>query len=110
MSEPTLETKTANINNQRLFKEIDEFMIEVFTALSHIAWHNKQHRTEFIEMIDMWMEQYAHETGKIIQYNILCDSRNNTPTAFKKGPVNFTLRYRQKNCLNTTEITYTISF
>ena len=108
MSEPILEdTKTANINNQRVFEEIDEFMIEVFSSLN-ITWTNKHHREEFVEMIDMWMEQYAFESGKIIQFDILCDSRNNTVKNFKKGPVHFTIRYRQKNCLNTSEIDYMI--
>jgi len=108
MSETTLETKATNINNQRIYEEIDQFMIEIFSTLN-ITWTNKQHRNEFVSMIDMWMEQYCHETGKIIQYNILCDSRNNTPNAFKEGPIRFTLRYRQKNCLNTSEIEYKVT-
>ncbi len=105
MNEPKLKTKAHNINNQRLYKEIDDFMIEVFTTIS-IMWSNKGHRTEFVEMIDMWMEQYAYDSRKIIQWEVICDSRNNTSDDFVNGTVHFTLRYRQKNCYNTSEIEY----
>ena len=106
-NEPFLKTKTSNINNKRLFKEIDEFMIEVFTSIG-IAWSNKEHLESFVDLIDDWMEQFASESGKIIQWDIVCDARNNTSEDADNGIVNFTLRYRQKNCFNTTEIAYTI--
>ena len=105
MSEPNLKTKTANINNKRLFKEIDDFMMEVFTTIG-LSWSNKEHRSQFVEMIDDWMEQFAEASGKIIQWDIQCDSRNNTPEDFISGNISFILRYRQKNCFNTTEIEY----
>jgi len=97
-----LETKTANINNQTVFKEIDDFMMEMFATVN-IHWLNGDHRTEFVEMMDMWFEQYALESGKIIQYDIQCDARNNS-----KGDDNIylTLKYRQKNCLNTSSVSY----
>lgn len=97
-----LQTKTKNINNKTVFKEIDEFMMDVFGTLN-IHWLNGEHRKEFIEMMDMWFEQYALESGKIIQYDIQCDARNNSG---KDDKIHLTLRYRQKNCLNTSEINY----
>lgn len=108
MSEPTLKTKTANINNQRLFKEIDDFMIEVFTNIG-LVWSNKEHREHFTEIIDEWMYQFADASGKIIQWDVLCDSRNNTQDELSSGNVHFTIRYRQKNCFNTTKIEYTFT-
>ena len=107
MSGPFVKTKTSNINNPRLFKEIDEFMVEVFTSIG-IVWSNAEHRDSFVGMIDDWMEQFATESGKIIQWDIQCDSRNNTKEDLADGLRNFTLRYRQKNCFNTTEIVYTL--
>jgi len=105
--DPTLKTLSRNVNNPTLFKDIDDFMIEVFTTLK-ITWANKQHRKEFVELIDEWMDQFAYESGKIIQYDVICDSRNNPPEELKKNLLHFLLRYRQKNCLNTTEIEYII--
>lgn len=100
-------TKTHNINNKRLFGEIDSFMTEVFESIG-IAWSNGQHRVEFVDMIDLWMEQFAFESGKIIQWEIQCDSRNNTALDFETNNVHFDLMYRQKNCFNTTKIQYTL--
>ena len=94
-----IRTKTRNINNQTVFKEIDDFMIEVFATLN-IYWDNTSHRDQLVDMCDMWMEQYALESGKIIQYNIKC-------TYPSDDRVIFTLDYRQRNCFNTSVIEYT---
>lgn len=94
-----LETKTQNINNQRLYEEIDTFMIEVFATLDNVRWSNKQHRDEFVYLIDDWMENFALDSGKIIQYEVLCNVDED---------VHFIIRYRQKNCFNTSVIHYII--
>lgn len=99
-----LETKTKNINNQKLFKEIDDFMIEVFTAIG-IDWKNKHHREQLVMMLEQWLDEFADQTGKIIQYDVICDKRNN-PRLRNSGKIRLTLKYRQKNCYNTTEIDY----
>lgn len=92
------ETKTKNINNQRLYTEIDDFMMDVFGTLE-IYWTNPEHREQLLEMLDMWMEQFALESGKIIQYNI-------RSKMISDEMASFTLTYRQKNCYNTSEIKY----
>ena len=94
-----IDTKTRNINNKRVFKEIDDFMMEVFSTLN-VYWQNMDHRDQFVDMIDMWMEQWALESGKIIQYDIQCSLPSDDRAIFS-------LSYRQKNCLNTSEIEYT---
>lgn len=92
------ETKTKNINNQRIFKEIDDFMMDVFGTLD-VYWTNSEHRDQLAEMLDMWLEQYALESGNIIQYNMFFKTLSDDEFAF-------VLRYRQKNCYNTSEIKY----
>ena len=93
-----IETKTKNINNQRVFKEIDDFMMDVFGTLD-VYWSSSQHRDQLVDMMDMWMEQYALESADIIQYDIRTKSISDDHSAF-------ILRYRQRNCYNTTEIKY----
>lgn len=93
-----IKTKTRNINNQRVYEEIDKFMIDVFTELS-IHWQNPNHRDQLVEMVDMWFEQFALDSGKIIQFDVQC--------AFPSDDrINFKLKYRQKNCFNTSTIEY----
>lgn len=101
-----LETKTKNINNQSLFKEIDGFLMEVFSTTG-INWTSKLHREAMVNMVDDWMGAILNEElGKIIQHDVLCDARNNTDEDLKNSVIRFTVRYRQKNCYNTSEIEY----
>ena len=94
-----IDTKTRNINNKRVYEEIDEFMMEVFATLN-IYWANTEHRDQLVDMCDMWMEQFALESGKIIQYDIRCTYPSNDRAIFS-------LSYRQRNCYNTSVIEYT---
>lgn len=94
------DTKTTNINNKSVFKELDDFMIEVFATLT-IYWGNSVHRDQLMDMCDMWLEQFALESGKIIQYDIRCTCPSDDIVLFK-------LSYRQRNCYNTSTIEYTL--
>lgn len=93
-----IETKTKNINNKRIFKEIDDFMMDVFGTLD-IYWSNVNHRDQLVDMMEMWVEQYAVESGNIIQYDIRIQT-------VSSDEFTFVLKYRQRNCYNTTEIHY----
>ena len=105
MSPTNLKTKMRNVNNKTLAQEIDKFMIEVFT-IEHINWENPDHRDQVVEMIEFFFYELAALTGKITQFDVICDRRNNPLTIKKKGKVNLTLKYQQKNCLNTTYLDY----
>ena len=97
-----LKTNTKNINSESLFKQINDFMMEVFATID-VSWSLKKHRERFVEMIDEWLEQVSLESGKFSQPDVMCDRRNNKNFNRK---VKFTVRYKQKNCLNTSEIEY----
>jgi hypothetical protein len=103
----SIETKTKNINNQTLFKELDKLLLELFSMIGGIAWHDRDHREAIADMANDLLSD-LFELGKIIQYDVLCDDRNNTDEDLRLGIVHFVVRYRQKNCFNTTEIAYTI--
>ena len=93
-----VKTNTRNINNKRVYEEIDNFMIEVFSSIP-VQLSNATHREQLVEMVDMWFEQYALESGKIIQFDVKC-------SAPVDDEVIFALNYRQRNCFNTTTIEY----
>lgn len=107
-SKPTLKTRTYNINNQRLFKEIDDFMIELFAAAS-VDWTIEDHREMMVDLVEDTLYEIAAITGKIVQFDVVCDRRNNPRSVQSGSSVNFTLKYKQKNCLNTTVIEYILS-
>ena len=108
MSKSKLETRPRSVNNQKLFKEIDTFMIEVF-SIKEIKWASDTHRQQIVEMIEDFLMELAHTTGKIIQFDVICDRRNNPRSIEHSGKVNLSIKYKQKNCLNTTSVDYTLT-
>lgn len=106
--EPTLKTKTYNINNKRLFKEVDDFMVELFAAAS-VDWQNEDHREQIVDLIEETFHDLAASTGQIVQFDVICDRRNNPRSIQKGNPLKMTVKYKQKNCLNTTVIEYELT-
>lgn len=100
--------KHKNVSNQTIFNDLTDFMCNVFNTL-HIYMRSPGYREDFLMMIEDWMEAYIElSNGKIIQYDVVCDSRNNRPEDMENGKINFTIKYRLKNCLNTTELNYVL--
>lgn len=105
MSDSKLTTKKRNINNESLFKEVDTFMIELF-SIEDIRWGSKEHREQVVMMVEDYMEELADVSEKIVQFDIICDRRNNPGSIERKKEVTFTVKYKQKNCHNISQIDY----
>jgi len=101
-------TKKRNINNENLFKEIDTFMQEVF-EIPEIDWLKKDHREQCLWLVEDYLDEVAETTGKIIQHEVICDKRNNPHSVQQTKNVMLSIKYKQKNCLNTSRIDYTFS-
>lgn len=101
----TYTLKTRAINSKRLLADIRQIE-QVFTEYQ-IIWSNEPLRSAAIDMIDGVMEEVAN-TGRITQWNVVCDYRNNTVSDMANGKFNVMISYRQTNCLNTTILEYTI--
>lgn len=103
-AEYTLEKKS--VNNKTLFNEIHAFTEEGIVG-ADIAWANDVHRESFVAVMeDMLWECASNEL--IDQYNVISDMRNNTIRDMDRGVYTVEISYRQKNCLNTTRLIYTI--
>ena len=99
----TLETRA--VNSKQLLASIRQFE-QIFTEYQ-IVWSNEGMRQSVVDMIDSMMSDIA-TAGKIIQWNVVCDYRNNKVSAMIAGIYNITITYRQTNCLNTTKLKYRI--
>lgn len=100
--------KYRNVNSKTLFKEINDVAEDCIVNLSiGLRWTNEIHRESLLYIIEEWLENVA-EQGKISQYNVICDHRNNTNTDFESGRPTITITYKQKHCFNTTTIDYEI--
>lgn len=104
-AEYKLEKKS--VNNKIIFTEIHKFIDEGIVT-GQVLWSNDLHRLSFVEVISDFMEQVGVE-GFIDQWNVISDLRNNTIANMDKGIYVLEVQYRQKNCLNTTRLIYTIT-
>lgn len=103
-----MRAKKKNVNNDRLFQKIDDFLMEVF-AFDDIRWGDARHRAQLAELVDDYLNEVAEETDMITLFDVICDRRNNSATSLNENRVHFTVKYKQKNCMNYTEIQYTFT-
>jgi hypothetical protein len=94
------------VNSQTLYNDIAEF-VEGLLDEAGIRWKNDAHRESLVELLDEWLEEYSTD-GKIEQWNVVMDRRNNSPRDMRNGKYTLDISYKQRNCLNTTTIGYTI--
>lgn len=102
-------TKKINVNNDRIFREIDQYVLEVL-MMDVTDWSTADQRRAAAEVIEDLLWEYAAGEDKIMPNTIkvTCDSRNNPSDDTAEGVVNIDLQFQQRNCLNTTKIVYTL--
>lgn len=96
-----------SVNNKTLCEQFQKD-IEELIVNAGVLWGSDVHREGFVETIEDYLENFAHESNKIDQWSAMCDMRNNTIAQMDKGIYTFEFNYRQTNCLNTTRLIYTI--
>lgn len=96
-----------SVNSTHLANAIDAF---VFDGLSEFAagWHNPYHREMFLEILEHGMEELSN-IGKITQWDVVCDSRNNKMSNINAGKYNLVVKFKQTNCVNTTQLIYELT-
>lgn len=105
MSDWKLTIKSA-VNSPSLFTEITDFLESGFEEMKG-AWNSDGHRDSFIMILSEWLDEQIDE-GKITQWNIICDFRNNKVEKMEQGIYIVDIHYKQRNCLNTTHLRYEI--
>jgi hypothetical protein len=95
-----------SVNSKILCNEI-QHQIEDLIINGEVLWSSDTHRESFVETIDDLLSG-LHEQGKLDQWNVMCDLRNNSIDQMDRGIYTFESSYKQKNCLNTTRLIYTI--
>lgn len=101
----TLDKKS--INNNVLFEEIHSYIADAISDIG-ILWSSEAHREAFVDIItDLMIE--LEEDGRLDQWNVISDMRNNTFALMDKGIYMLEIHYRQRNCLNTSKLIYTIN-
>lgn len=95
-----------SVNSKTLCDEITKDL-ELLITSAGVLWSSDVHRDGFVETVNDYLQQFA-AADKIDQWDAKCDLRNNTIAQMDKGIYIFEINYRQKNCLNTTRLIYTV--
>jgi len=102
----TYKLKSTGVNAKSLHRDITEFVDNIITEFS-VLWDSNVSRDAVLEVLDEFLEELAQD-GKITQWNVVCDDRNNNSTLNDNGITNLEVSYRQDDCYNTTKLDYTI--
>lgn len=94
------------VNSKGLLEEIHDFVIVGMTETG-VNWSSDVQRDSYISMLDDFMGECADE-GKIEQWDVCCDNRNNKASDMANGKYLLEVKYRQRNCLNVTTLIYNI--
>lgn len=95
------------VNSKLIADEVHAFVDEVIAGTSP-QWHSDTQRELVVDAIGEKLDD-LNERGLITQYNVLCDQRNNNVSTMERGQFNLSIRYKQRNCLNTTRLEYVVT-
>lgn len=96
---------TKSINDKRLFNDVNNFVADCITD------EDEWSRGEYPEGIVAFVEEYLsqlYEELVIEQFKVICDDRNNVMIDVHHGVYTFCVQFKQRNCLNTTELSYRV--
>ncbi len=94
------------VNSKILFTEISKFIGEGFNQIGSI-FSSESGRLQFIVVLNDFFFT-LQQNGIITHWNVMCDLRNNKVVDMENGQYRLTTSYKQRNCLNTTELQYLI--
>jgi len=89
-----------NVHSKALFKTIDSHINAICLLLDLSS-----DTDTIVQLIEMLLHDEA-ENYKLEQINVISDVRNNKFSDSKKGKNIIDIYFRQKNCFNTTHLSY----
>lgn len=95
------------VNSKVLLREVT-FMVEDLMESLNLDWTSEVRRAELVVGIESNLQDLCILENKIQQFKVMCDMRNNRIANMERGLFYLTVQYKQTNCLNTTQIIYTI--
>lgn len=101
-----LKVVNKSVNSKILYDEILAFLKEGVYDFG-IVWNSEAHRDSFVHVVNDFLFDIAEE-GKIEQFKVIGDKRNNKYSDIEQGIYHVDVSYRQRNCLNVTQIMLTI--
>jgi len=102
----TFTLKSKGVASKSLHADVTDFVGGIINEFS-VLWERDVHRDAILEVLEEKLDELALE-GKITQYNVMCDDRNNNEVLADAGITNLEVHYKQDNCYITTVLLYVI--
>lgn len=102
----TYTLKVSGSASKPLLKEVTEFVGSIIDEFSILYAHDV-HRDAILEVLEECLDELGQQ-GRITQYNVICDNRNNNQILADAGITNLDITYKQDNCYVTTTLNYVI--
>lgn len=101
-----VQTVSKSINSKALYSEINEIIRDGIFSVE-LAWHDDEERSVFVDFLNSLLHEFW-SNGVIEQWKVQCNTLNNTTEDMMDGTFILDIYYKQKHCLNTSKISYTI--
>lgn len=109
INEINFKLETTNVNSKLLFNEIHSYIKQILTnEYMLMNFRAEPYREDIVGFIYDFLDYTKEEKMTIEQFKVMCDKRNNTINDLEKGDIVLDVHYKQKHCLNTTKLRYTI--
>lgn len=99
-----IKTQHRNINSKPIFNYINENVVDAIDSVGPY-WISDDHREALVSFIDDVLYE-LQEQGKIYNYKVYSDDRNNPKPLITEDTYVVTLEYRQAHCINVTHLSY----
>lgn len=103
--------KSKHINSKALGQSVESMMDDVAQEYVSVrdsrAYGKAYDYTQVVTLMDMFMES-LRDQKQVNYYYVIGDHRNNLDSDMSQGKFNIVIRFQQYNCLNITEMSFTL--
>jgi hypothetical protein len=94
-----------SINDKRLLANVHDFVADCID--DEDEWSRGEYPEGLVAFVEEYLSQLMDEQV-IEQFKVICDDRNNVILDVHHGVYTFCVQYKQRNCLNITELSYRV--
>jgi len=102
------ELVSKSVSSRRLADQIHSMTKEAFGEFGN-EWEVSSRPADFMVYVLAHELKMLVDSGTIIRADVICDRRNNKFSDMNNGIFHLTIKYVQRNCVNTTSLEYTIT-
>lgn len=113
MAKFTVTYKCRNVNTKRILQRLVATVVETAEQLVYVrsllGAKTKMHDfSNLVEYLELYFEELLKEKA-ISTFDVIGDLRNNDQTEMNEGLLKLLVKFKQYNCLNTTEVEFWIA-